>query len=276
VLLIGAIRRTLPRGPIEWKTVPQHLLRETRRDVLICFVMLFVCLSAMFMTSSRGGVLVSLAIMIVTFMIYFGRDTPRGLGFVIALVACVATGLLLLQVLGSNVASRIEFQGLSDQGRLSVYRSTLRIIADNPWFGTGLGTFAFAFPPYRNDDISMQGLWGIGHSTPLEFASEMGIPFTLVVAGAWIAALVILSLRLRGRRQDIVAPLSSFSVALIALLHSSIDFSLQVAGYSIVVFALLGLGLSQAVRRAEASSAHSGDVAHPPSLGAVRDPRRHR
>jgi hypothetical protein len=104
----------------------------------------------------------------------------------------------------------------------------------------------------------------------------MGIPFTLVVAGAWIAALVILSLRLRGRRQDIVAPLSSFSVALIALLHSSIDFSLQVAGYSIVVFALLGLGLSQAVRRAEASSAHSGDVAHPPSLGAVRDPRRHR
>ena len=45
-----------------------------------------------------------------------------------------------------------------------------------------------------------------------------------------------------------VAPLSSLAVALIALLHSSIDFSLQVAGYSIVVFALLGLGLSQAIK----------------------------
>jgi hypothetical protein len=43
------------------------------------------------------------------------------------------------------------------------------------------------------------------------------------------------------------APLSSLAVSVIALLHSSIDFSLQIAGYSIVVFALLGLGLSRAI-----------------------------
>jgi hypothetical protein len=36
------------------------------------------------------------------------------------------------------------------------------------------------------------------------------------------------------------------AVSLIALLHSSFDFSLQIAGYSIVVFAILGVGLSQA------------------------------
>ena len=30
VLLMSAIRRNLPRGPIEWKKVPQHLLHETR------------------------------------------------------------------------------------------------------------------------------------------------------------------------------------------------------------------------------------------------------
>ena len=34
-------------------------------------------------------------------------------------------------------------------------------------------------------------------------------------------------------------------VSPIALLHSSIDFSLQIAGYSIVVVALLGLGVAQ-------------------------------
>jgi O-antigen ligase len=138
--------------------------------------------------------------------------------------------------------------GLSDAGRLSVYRSTLRIIADFPWFGTGLGTFALSFPAYRSADMSMHGLWGIAHNTHLEFASEMGIPLTLVVALAWIVALVGLSFGLRGRRRRMIAPLASLAVALIALLHSSIDFSLQVAGYSIVVFALLGLGLSQAVR----------------------------
>jgi O-antigen ligase len=256
VLLMSAIRRNLPHGPVEWKKVPQHLLRETRKDVLIHFVMLFVCLSTMFITGSRGGVLISLAIMIVTFMIYFGRDMARGLGFAVALLACIATGLLLLQVLGGNVSSRIDLQGLSDAGRLSAYRSTLRIIADNPWFGTGLGTFAYAFPAYRSSDLSMRGIWDIAHSTPLELASEMGIPLTAVIALAWIIALVVLAAGMRGQRHQMTVPLSALAVSLIALLHSSIDFSLQIAGYSIVAFALLGLGLSQAVLAWERGDAH--------------------
>jgi O-antigen ligase len=246
VLLMAAVRRSLPRGPIEWKKVPHHLLVDTRRDVLIRFVMLFVCLAAMFMTNSRGGALVSLAVMIIGFMIYFGRDLSwRGLA--VALTGCAFMGLLLLQVFGGKIGSRIDVLGLSDAGRLSAYRSTLRIIADNPWFGTGLGTFASAFPAYRSNDISMWGVWDIGHSTPLEFASEMGLPLTAVVALAWASGLALLLWTLRGRRKMVTVPLSALMVALIALLHSSIDFSLQIAGYSIVVFALLGLGISRAL-----------------------------
>ena len=273
VLLMSAIRRSLPRGPIRWAKVLPRLLRERRKDILVRFVMLFVCLSAMFMTSSRGGVLVSLGALVMAFVVYFARDMPRGLGLAAALVAAIATSLFLLEVFGSNVTNRIDLQGLSDAGRLSAYRSTLRIIADNPWFGTGLGTFAYAFPAYRSSDISMQGIWDIGHSTPLELASETGIPFTLVVAAAWIVALVVLVLGSRGRRNSVTVPLSALTVALIALGHSCIDFSLQIAGYSIVVFALLGLGLSQAVssrdRNAEAvrgpEFAPGGTVASPAS-----------
>jgi O-antigen ligase len=247
VFLIAAVRGSLPRGAIEWQKVPHYLLVETRKDVLVRFTMLFVCLSAMFMTGSRAGVLVSLMILVLTFMIYFGRDLSRR-GILFALFGCLATSLLLLHVLGSNIGGRIDALGLSDAGRLSAYRSTLKIIADNPWFGTGLGTFAFSFPAYRDDDISMQGLWGIAHSTHLEFASEMGIPLTLVVALAWVVALVVLSFGLRGRQRRMSVPLAALAVALIGLLHSSIDFSLQIAGYSIVAFALLGIGLSQAIR----------------------------
>jgi O-antigen ligase len=247
VLLFAAIRRSLPHGPVEWKKVPSHLLVNTRRSVLIRFVMLFVCMSAMFMTGSRAGVLVSLMILVLTFMIFFSRDMRRGKVILAALIGCIGTSLLLLQVLGGNVGGRIDTLGFSDEGRLAGYRSTLKIIADNPWFGTGLGTFAAAFPHYRSD-ISMWGVWDIAHDTPLELASEMGIPFTLLIAIAWIAALVTLFLGLRGRQRNMVAPLSALAVSLIALLHSLIDFSLQITGYSVVVFALLGLGLSQAMR----------------------------
>lgn len=246
LLLMSAVRQRLPRGMIEWRKVPHHLVIETQKEVLIRFVMVFVCLSAMFMTSSRGGALVSLAVMGLTFMIYFRRDLSRGAGFVGATIGCIVIGLLLLQVLGSNIGNRIDLQGLSDEGRLSAYRSTLRIIADNLWLGTGLGTFAYVFPAYRSSDISMYGRWDIAHNTHLQFASEMGVPLTVTLAVAWIVLLVVLFLGIRGRRRHVVPPLSALAVSLIALLHSSIDFSLQVAGYSIVVFALLGLGLAQA------------------------------
>ncbi len=257
VLLMSAVRRNLPPGTIEWKRVPERLLRRTQKDVLIRIVMLFLCLSAMFMTDSRAGVLVSLAIVIVAFVMFFGRDLSWR-GIAVALTSCAVAGLLLFQVFGGRIGVRIDELGLSDAGRLSVYHSTLRIIADNPWFGTGLGTFAAAFPAYRSADISMKGVWGIGHSTPLEFASEMGLPLTAVVALAWAAAFALLLRALRGRRTTMAVPLSAMMVALVGLLHSSIDFSLQIAGYSIVVFALLGLGLSQAVRTSSSASTTNG------------------
>jgi O-antigen ligase len=259
VLLMSTIRRNLPRGPIEWREVPGRLLRNVRKELLVRLVMLFVCLSAMFMTSSRGGVLVSLGVMVVTFMIYFGRDMLGGRGFLMVLAVCVAASMLLLQVFGGNVGNRIDLQGLSDAGRLSAYRSTLKIIADNPWFGTGLGTFPEAFPAYRSSDMSIRPQWDIGHSTPLELASEVGLPLAAIAAAAWIVALIVLSRGLRVSQRAMTPPLAAFGVSLIALLHSSIDFSLQIAGYSIVVFALLGLGLSQAVISRQARMSASQD-----------------
>src|SRR5262249_30281406 len=141
-LLMGAVRRSLPPGPINWRRVPERLTRKADKDVLLRFSMMFVCLSAMFMTGSRGGVLVWFGVLVLSFMLFFARDMPRGLSLIIALLTCLVVSMLLVLVLGGNVATRLDFQGLDDSGRLSVYRSTLRIIQDNPWFGTGLGTFA--------------------------------------------------------------------------------------------------------------------------------------
>jgi hypothetical protein len=105
----------------------------------------------------------------------------------------------------------------------------------------------------------MWGVWNVAHNPHLEFASEMGIPQTIVVGLAWAVAFVVLAAAVRGRRRHMVVPLSAFGVSLIAVLHSSIDFPLQLAGYSIVVFALIGLGLSQGVLRREERSRPAPD-----------------
>lgn len=244
-LLLEQTRKHLRMDKIVWKKVPARLLTATPRSLIISFSMLFICLMAMFLTSSRAGVVLSLLALIVTFIVYFRRDLPPRFGVWIALGGSGFIALVLLQFLGGAVSNRFDVQGLADEGRLAAYRSTMRMIADYPWFGTGLGTFAWGFPAYRSSEISMWGVWDIAHNTPLELASEVGLPLAGAVAFGWMMIFAVLIYGIRVRRRDVIIPLAAFSVSLIANLHSWIDFSLQIPGFAIVVFALAGAGLAQ-------------------------------
>jgi len=244
-LLLEQTRRHLRIDAIVWKKAPARLLTATPRSLIVSFSMLFVCLMAMFLTSSRAGVVLSLFALIVTFIVYFRRDLPSRSGIWVAVGGSAAVALILLQFLGGAVSSRFDVQGLADEGRFAAYRSTMHIIADYPWFGTGLGTFAWSFPAYRSGEISMWGVWDIAHNTPLELASEVGLPLAIGVFVGWAVMIAILIRGIKIRRRDAIIPLSALSVAIIANLHSWIDFSLQIPGYAIVVFSLVGVGLAQ-------------------------------
>ena len=197
----------------------------------------------MFLTVSRAGVAVSLFAMVIVTTIYFRKDVPKRYGIGVFAIVVAGVAALLLQFMGGAVSNRFDLQGLADEGRLAAYASTLKIIADHPWFGTGLGTFRWAFMAYRSSAISMQRVWDIAHDTPLELAAEVGIPLALVVCGAWIIAFGLLIRSARaGGRQGLVA-LATLGVSLIGVLHSTIDFTLQIPGYSIPIFGLLGSAL---------------------------------
>lgn len=258
LLLLQKIRGRLPKGKIIWAKVPGHILADSNIDTAIRFSMFFVCLAAMFMTGSRAGVIVSLFVLIVAFVTFFRRDLARAKSIVLALAGAAAMALILLQFIGGNVGERLDELGLADAGRLATYHSTLQMIADRPWFGTGLGTFAWAFPPYRSATISMIGVWDRAHSTPLELAAEMGIPLTMVVVIGWSVAFTVLIRAIRAGRRRAIVPLAALSVSLIALLHSTVDFSLQIPGYAIVVFALLGVGLAQSLTSHEGVPEYPG------------------
>jgi O-antigen ligase len=199
----------------------------------------------MFMTGSRGGVVLSLLALIVAFTAFFRRDLPGRAGLVTALAGGGAVALILLQLMGGGVNARFDIQAVADGGRLETYRATLHMIADHPWFGTGQGTFVYAFPAYRSSNVSMWGVWDIAHNTLLEIASDMGIPIATLVVVAWIAIFAVLIRGALIRRRDLVIPVVALAVAILAVLHSLIDFSLQIPGYAIVALALIGTGLAR-------------------------------
>ena len=61
-------------------------------------------------------------------------------------------------------------------------------------------------------------------------------------------ALTVMIRGVRVRQRDLIVPVGALSVAMVALLHSLIDFSLQIPGFAVVVFALVGAGLAQSFK----------------------------
>lgn len=251
LLVCERIRRQIRNEHISQNPAPLDQPRLWSTQLVFLLAMMFICLLATFMTNSKAGVGVSLLSFVIAVVAFLYRDLAgRRRGVLVAVGAGGGIALLSLWFLAGNVVARFYEQGLIDHTRLSLYRSTLRMIADHPWFGTGLGTFSFAFPAYRSDDISMYGIYDRAHNTLLEIAAEAGVPLASIVVIGWIVAFGVLAHGVRTRRRDRVIPAAALSVALLAVLHSLVDFSLQIPGFAMVVFALLGTGLSQSFRSA--------------------------
>ncbi len=248
LLLWERVRQQMSRGAVlNWPTI-NAVLTKPAKAVIVAFTMLFLCLAAMFMTLSRGAVVLSLLALIVGFVLFFRRQLPRRAAFLSAIAGGGAVVFVLLEVMGAGVNARFDAQGLTTGGRLETYKATLHLIAAHPWFGTGQGTFAYAFPAYRGSEATIWGVWNIAHNTLLEIAADMGIPIAVLVVVAWAIVFGVLIYGVRMRRRGLVLPVAALTVALIAVLHSLVDFSLQIPGYSVVALALIGAGLAQSFR----------------------------
>jgi O-antigen ligase len=174
----------------------------------------------------------------------------------LAIVGLFMAAALALEFLGGLVALRIASSGLVDEARWLTYTATLAAILDHPWLGTGLGTFTEVFPAYRPAELSTTGRWDHAHSSPLQLALELGIPFFVAAFAVWTYALIRLVRGALSRRRGVKFPVAAAGVLLLGTLHSVVDFSLQIPGYAIVFAAVVGCGLAQAQGHTGARSTH--------------------
>ena len=113
------------------------------------------------------------------------------------------------------------------------------------------GDLCFSFSAYRSDELSMYGIYDRAHSTLLELAAEGGVPLAIIVVIGWMIAFGTLAHGVRTRRRNRIIPATALAVGLMAACHSLVDFSLQIPGFAIVVFGLLGAGIAQSFSRSD-------------------------
>lgn len=247
ILLIWALQtqaraRAHLSGASTYADVVRQLATSPAKLILSAGATL-ICLGALAGTGSRAGMIFSLLALGVAMLLY---RPPAARRRATPLPMWIAAGLgiiLMLELWGGMFATRIEMQGLSDAGRFQTYLATLQIIREHPILGIGLGNFEIFFPSIRPETMGSAGIWNRAHSTPLELAAELGLPFFFclaLVSCFWFISLWRFA-RLY-RRQEIIVGLA---VGILGLLHSLFDFSLQIPGYAMTFAALVGIGLSR-------------------------------
>ncbi|WP_198265041.1 O-antigen ligase family protein [sulfur-oxidizing endosymbiont of Gigantopelta aegis] len=140
-----------------------------------------------------------------------------------------------------NVAQRLENTSASKETRDEVVRDTITMIKDYPLTGTGGGTYDISFLRYRGDDIS--GFYNHAHNDYVQFMAEYGLVgmtlLSLLVLSCLFSALF--AMRKRNHRLLKGMAFSSAMGILALLIHSMVDFNLQIPANAALFVVLLAV-----------------------------------
>lgn len=223
-------------------------LRRTRRRsetyawtwlVILACAMLGL---AMALSLSRAGLLVLTSMLIFVFVLLWWRQRSgrRGLPARAAGILLAVTLALALAYGADALSGRFEQVTASD--RPQVYRDTLRLIGDHPWLGVGPGMYRWHFRPYQTTRVDM--LYTHTHNDYLQAAAEWGVPLALLAWG-FVAWRFYRAIRMFLETRDpwrAGIGLGCAAAILTILLHSLVDFNLQIPANLLVFTTILGLG----------------------------------
>jgi len=220
-----------------------------------------VMLAALFMCASRGGILSFATVTIAQLLVLFGLLSAkriRGATWVYLILVVIILGVAVHITDWSNTLPR--FQKIMRQDphqniRWKLFKDVAAMGNQLPLTGSGLGTFAVAYPSFKT--LDRQGLFRHAHNDYLEFLAEMGWPGLVLFLGfsgwvLWRGSRVILKalvLHTRGHPDLIQRALlisGSMGGVVSLLLHGLTDFNLRIPANALTWFVLCGVtvGLS--------------------------------
>ena len=206
-------------------------------------ILIAVMVVTLVLTRSRMGNIAFLASLVVAGLIALA--SARGLRKSLLLLL---SSLVLLDtlILGAwfgidQVGERIANTAFGQEYRDEVYVYALRYWGDYWWTGSGGGSFYGGFPHYRELDV--RAFYDYAHNDYLQFAAEtgmVGIALLGAIVGLSLGAAVLAQYR---RRDPLMKGIACGSLmGIVALLiHSMVDFNLQIPANAMTFVLLLAL-----------------------------------
>jgi O-antigen ligase len=220
---------------IAWILSPKMLLRLS-----LCILVI-----ALTTTHSRMGNTAFFASLLIAGVVGIVLSRRATRNTVILLASLV---IIDLAIVGSwfgvdKLAQRIEQTTIQDvQEREDPAAYTLPLINDYPLVGSGAGTFYISFPRYRQENVVL--FFDYAHNDYAQIAAETGF-VGIGLLGLVVAFSLAAALRAQWQRHDPLMRGMSFACIMgvtAILIHSWVDFNLQIPANAVLFMVLLALG----------------------------------
>lgn len=205
-------------------------------------VLLAIMVVGLVLTHSRMGntaFFISLFISGCLWLLLEKKKPKRGVAFLLTTLF-----LLDIVIIGSwfgieKVVDRLEQTSSVSESRDEVVRDSLLYLDDFMLTGSGGGTFEHVFPQYRGADIASD--YDYAHNDFMQFAVETGL-VGVGLLGLFVITTTLMALKVmqQGKRSlHRGMAFASFMAILAIMIHSSVDFNLQIPANALLFMALL-------------------------------------
>jgi len=192
-----------------------------------------IMVSTIFLSGSRGGMLSVLMELAVLAAVVFRRKRTVRFG-----IAAVAFVVLLVGMVGwlggkelthrfSTISSEAHGE-ISGGTRVTIDRDTLRMFAQKPILGWGLGTFPVVYPQFRSFYTNF--FINEAHNDYLQFLAEMGLAGLAIILWFLIALYRRAWSKIGNWNSEVTGALTLACLLGVTgiLVHSLVDFNLQI------------------------------------------------
>jgi O-antigen ligase len=213
------------------------------KQILLLFL-LGIMFLALFFSKSRMGIFSALLSLLFFYLVYSSLKKSKlekawMIFFVLAIAILYGLWIGLSPIFERFL--RIEAQA---PGRILVWKDTLGIIKDFPFFGTGLGTFGYVYPLYEKS-MEQALLYIHAHNDYLQLMAETGLLGFLFIFIALVLFIFssLKTLSQLSQKEDyfrFFITLGALSGIVSLLIHSLADFNLHIPSNALYFAFLIG------------------------------------
>lgn len=241
-LCLGIALTLNHKGRARSQDLRTNLLSERNFELSVMWLSVGIIALALLATQSRMGLVSALAgsLCVVGFL-----AAKRGLSIMRASgLFAVSLGALFL-IKGAGTAHSFIFVEQSAATRFALYAQIAEAIWARPWLGYGLDTFPTLYEVIHRPPVPTHLVWDLAHSTYLALWLELGL-----VVGSLPMIAVALTFgcafgHAMRRKAAYAVPIAAVGATVVAALHSTVDFSLEMPGNVFVLLLLLAMGSAQ-------------------------------